>query len=133
MLSYYFQSSLLLALLKELPMSSGKLTVFGRKAYVPQQPWIFPGSIRENILFGRTYNSVWYEEVIEACALRHDFESCFPEGDATGLSAAGGATLSGGQQTRVSLARYSCTCAEIQVCKVYGTCILMLTLLSCAF
>ena len=64
-----FQSSLLRALLGELPPSQGKVSVHGRIAYVSQQPWVFPGTVRSNILFGKKYEEEWYEEVIRACAL----------------------------------------------------------------
>ena len=64
-----FQSSLLRALLGELPPSQGKVSVQGRIAYVSQQPWVFPGTVRSNILFGKKYEKQRYEEVIKACAL----------------------------------------------------------------
>ena len=64
-----FQSSLLRALLGELPPSQGKVSVHGRIAYVSQQPWVFPGTVRSNILFGKKYEEQRYEEVIKACAL----------------------------------------------------------------
>ena len=115
------QSSLILALLKELPISSGKLNVFGRIAYVPQQPWIFGGTIRENILFSRNYNAVRYAEVIEACALLQDL-SLFPNGDATPVSE-GGSTLSGGQQARVALARAVYADADIYLLDTPLSCV----------
>ena len=64
-----FQSSLLRALLGELPPSQGKVSVHGRIAYVSQQPWVFPGTVRSNILFGKKYEDDRYEKVIKACAL----------------------------------------------------------------
>ena len=64
-----FQSSLLRALLGELPLSQGKVSVHGRIAYVSQQPWVFPGTVRSNILFGKKYEKEQYEKVIKACAL----------------------------------------------------------------
>ena len=66
---YLFQSSLLRALLGELPRSQGKVSVHGRIAYVSQQPWVFPGTVRSNILFGKKYEEKRYEKVIKACAL----------------------------------------------------------------
>ena len=64
-----FQSSLLRALLGELPPRQGKVSVHGRIAYVSQQPWVFPGTVKSNILFGKKYEEDRYEEVIRACAL----------------------------------------------------------------
>lgn len=64
------QSSLLSAILGELPHGSGTLRVRGRLAYAAQQPWVFPGTIRSNILFGREMDATKYEAVITACALK---------------------------------------------------------------
>lgn len=63
------QSSLLCAVLGELPPSQGQVSVHGRIAYVSQQPWVFPGTVRSNILFGKKYEKDRYEKVIRACAL----------------------------------------------------------------
>ena len=69
MCSRLFQSSLLSAVLGELPPSQGKVSVHGRIAYVSQQPWVFSGTVRSNILFGKKYEEDRYKEVIKACAL----------------------------------------------------------------
>ena len=53
----------------ELSPSQGKVNVHGRIAYVSQQPWVFPGTVRSNILFGKKYEEERYKEVIKACAL----------------------------------------------------------------
>ena len=50
-------------------MLSGKVAVNGSLAYASQEPWIFSGSLRENILFGVPYDCAWYNTVVEACAL----------------------------------------------------------------
>ncbi|XP_055397884.1 ATP-binding cassette sub-family C member 4-like [Bubalus kerabau] len=63
------KSSLLRNLLGELPLSQGKVSVLGRITYVFQQPWVFPGTVKSNILFGMKYEKERYEEVIKACAL----------------------------------------------------------------
>ncbi|KAM4711153.1 ATP-binding cassette sub-family C member 4-like isoform 1-T1 [Anableps anableps] len=97
------KSSLLSAILGELPHDTGMLTVKGQLAYASQQPWVFPGTIRSNILFGRDLNRKKYERVLRACALKRDLE-LFPDGDLT-LIGDRGATLSGGQKARVNLAR----------------------------
>ena len=36
----------------------GQLNVFGKIAYVPQEPWIFKGTLRENIQFGEVFEPV---------------------------------------------------------------------------
>ncbi|XP_069457986.1 ATP-binding cassette sub-family C member 4-like isoform X2 [Ovis canadensis] len=97
------KSSLLSALLGELPRSQGKVSVHGRIAYVSQQPWVFPGTIKSNILFGKKYEEDRYEEVIRACALEEDLQ-LLEEGDLTEIGDRG-TPLSEGQKARVSLAR----------------------------
>ena len=67
--SRLFQSSLLSAVLGELPPSQGQVSVHGRIVYVSQQPWVFSGTVRSNILFGKKYEEERYEKVIKACAL----------------------------------------------------------------
>lgn len=51
-------------------------------AYVPQQAWIQNTSLKENILFGQPSNDRIYNKVIDACALRADFQM-LPAGDDT--------------------------------------------------
>ncbi|XP_019299622.2 ATP-binding cassette sub-family C member 4 isoform X3 [Panthera pardus] len=97
------KSSLLSALLGELPRSQGLVSVHGKIAYVSQQPWVFAGTVRSNILFGKKYEKERYEKVIKACALRKDLQ-LLEDGDLTVIGDRG-ATLSGGQKARVNLAR----------------------------
>ncbi|XP_023285607.1 multidrug resistance-associated protein 4-like [Seriola lalandi dorsalis] len=97
------KSSLLSSILGELPNEKGMLKVKGQLTYAAQQPWVFPGTIRSNILFGKELNPQKYERVIRACALKRDLE-LLPDGDLT-LIGDRGATLSGGQKARVNLAR----------------------------
>ncbi|XP_054557204.1 ATP-binding cassette sub-family C member 4 isoform X2 [Talpa occidentalis] len=97
------KSSLLSAVLGELPPSQGLVTVQGRIAYVSQQPWVFSGTVRSNILFGKKYEKERYEKVIKACALKKDLQ-LLEDGDLT-LIGDRGTTLSGGQKARVNLAR----------------------------
>lgn len=58
-----------MSLLRETRLVNGKLDISGRIAYVPQEPWIFPGTVRENILFGSAYDKKKYHEVIRVCSL----------------------------------------------------------------
>ncbi|XP_051799250.1 ATP-binding cassette sub-family C member 4-like isoform X1 [Acanthochromis polyacanthus] len=97
------KSSLLSSILGELPPEKGVLKVTGQLTYAAQQPWVFPGSIRSNILFGKELNPQKYERTIRACALKRDLQ-LLPDGDQT-LIGDRGATLSGGQKARVNLAR----------------------------
>uniref|UniRef100_A0A4W2FZS7 Multidrug resistance-associated protein 4 n=1 Tax=Bos indicus x Bos taurus TaxID=30522 RepID=A0A4W2FZS7_BOBOX len=97
------KSSLLRAVLGELPPSQGQVSVHGRIAYVSQQPWVFSGTVRSNILFGKKYEKDRYEEVIKACALGEDLW-LLEDGDQT-LIGDRGTPLSEGQKARVSLAR----------------------------
>lgn len=64
------QSSLLSSILGELSAEKGVLKVKGQLTYAAQQPWVFPGTIRSNILFGKELNNQKYEQVIRACALK---------------------------------------------------------------
>ncbi|XP_052747534.1 ATP-binding cassette sub-family C member 4 [Bicyclus anynana] len=97
------KSSLLQVLLRELPLSSGNLKVEGSLSYACQESWLFPATVRENILFGLPYEVARYREVCHVCCLATDFKQ-FPYGD---LSLVGdrGVTLSGGQRARINLAR----------------------------
>ena len=97
------KSILLSAIAGEVPDIDGAINCRGVLAYVPQIPWIFSGTLRENILFGEPYGEARYNRVIEGCALTEDIQQ-FPEGDLTVVGERG-AVLSGGQRARVSLAR----------------------------
>ena len=106
------KSSLLMSLINELPGLSGKINLRGVISYTEQQPWIFSGTFRDNILFGRTVNPQRLQEVISSCSLTDDI-ACFADGDMTVIGERG-VTLSGGQKARVALAR-----AVYQVADIY--------------
>lgn len=97
------KSSLLSALLGQMTLLGGSVSVNGGFAYVAQQAWILNDSLRENILFGKKYNEEKYNAVLEACCLFPDIIE-LPYGDMTEIGERG-ANLSGGQRQRVSLAR----------------------------
>lgn len=73
-------------------------------AYVPQEPFIFNRSIRENIALAKPDATM--EEIIRAAKIAkiHDFIASLPEGYETILGEKG-ITLSGGQRQRIALAR----------------------------
>ncbi|KAL6034547.1 hypothetical protein STEG23_034985, partial [Scotinomys teguina] len=97
------KTSLLMMILGELEASEGKIKHSGRISFCSQFSWIMPGTIKENIIFGISYDEYRYKSIIEACQLQEDI-SKFAEKDNTVLGE-GGVTLSGGQRARISLAR----------------------------
>ncbi|CAL5039011.1 unnamed protein product [Urochloa decumbens] len=97
------KSSLLYALLGEIPRISGSVEVFGSVAYVSQNSWIQSGTVRDNILFGKPFNKELYEKAIKSCALDKDIEN-FDHGDLTEIGQRG-LNMSGGQKQRIQLAR----------------------------
>ncbi|KAL7906471.1 P-loop containing nucleoside triphosphate hydrolase protein [Trichoderma velutinum] len=92
---------------------SGLVDTRGTIAYAPQDPWLITGSIRENILFGRDLEPAFYEAVIRACALDRDLER-MPHGDDTQIRSHG-TGLSGGQKSRIALARAVYARADVYV------------------
>ncbi|XP_045472447.1 probable multidrug resistance-associated protein lethal(2)03659 [Harmonia axyridis] len=97
------KSSLIHLFLKELTIKEGTMDLNGRISYAPQEPWLFSGTIRQNILFGEKYDKDRYDMIVKVCALEHDFE-LFPFGDKTFVGERG-KILSGGQKARINLAR----------------------------
>ncbi|XP_060519010.1 probable multidrug resistance-associated protein lethal(2)03659 isoform X2 [Cylas formicarius] len=97
------KSSLLHAILQELPLTCGSLEVNGEISYASQEPWLFAGSVRQNILFGLPMDKDRYRTVVQKCALERDFQ-LLPYGDKT-IVGDRGVSLSGGQRARINLAR----------------------------
>ncbi|XP_077527041.1 multidrug resistance protein mrp-7-like isoform X2 [Haemaphysalis longicornis] len=97
------KSALLEAILGDLRCTGGTVHISGRMAYVPQEACIFSMSLRDNVLFGKSMQTLRYNQVLEACELTSDL-AMFPAGDLTEVGEKG-ETLSGGQKQRVALAR----------------------------
>ena len=51
-------------------MCSGEVRLAGSVALVPQEPWVFSGTIRDNILFGFKYEKERYAQVLHASSLQ---------------------------------------------------------------
>lgn len=73
-------------------------------AYVSQQPYLFEGSIRDNIRYGRPEATDAEVEEAAKLAYAHDFILAQPFGYDTPVGE-NGITLSGGQRQRLSIAR----------------------------
>ena len=73
-------------------------------AYVSQQPYLFEGTIRDNIRYGRPDASDAEVEEAAKLAFAHDFILAQPSGYETPVGE-NGVTLSGGQRQRLSIAR----------------------------
>ncbi|GFT55309.1 hypothetical protein NPIL_228741 [Nephila pilipes] len=97
------KTSLLMSILGELPIMSGEVKVRGKVAYASQEPWVFGGSVKQNVIFGSNFDENKYKTVLNVCALDKDIE-LFPYGDQTAVGERG-VSLSGGQKARVNLAR----------------------------
>ncbi|XP_065866716.1 ABC transporter C family member 8 isoform X2 [Euphorbia lathyris] len=97
------KSSLLYAILGEIPKTSGTVNVFGSIAYASQTSWIQSGTVRDNILHGKPMDQPKYENAIKASALDKDINS-FKYGDLTEIGQRG-LNMSGGQKQRIQLAR----------------------------
>lgn len=73
-------------------------------SFVPQEPFLFAGTVRENITLGN--NNIKKEELIKASAMAALYETIksFPDGFDT-VTGEKGVILSGGQKQRIALAR----------------------------
>ena len=60
----------------------------GRVSYVPQKPWIWNGTLRENILFGAPLDRNRYDAVLAACGLLRDLNE-LPAADETEIGEKG--------------------------------------------
>jgi ATP-binding cassette subfamily B protein len=73
-------------------------------AYVPQEPLLFTGTVRENVLFANDKaTGEEYRIAVEVSQLKQEIES-FPQGDETRLGQRG-LGVSGGQKQRLTIAR----------------------------
>ncbi|CAA0823749.1 ABC transporter C family member 2 [Striga hermonthica] len=98
------KTSLISAMLGELPpIADATVVIRGKVAYVPQVSWIFNATVRDNILFGSTFEPGKYGRSIDVTSLQHDLD-LLPGGDLTEIGERG-VNISGGQKQRVSMAR----------------------------
>ncbi len=111
------KSTLFRLLLGFYPLDQGDIYLFGRPirdcslqeirsriAYVPQESYLFSGTIRENIGYGRMGASPGEIEKAAKAAYADDFIRELPDGYDTQVGERG-ARLSGGQRQRIAIAR----------------------------
>ncbi len=110
------KTTLLNLLTRRYDTQSGKITIDGmdiknirindlhcQMALVPQEPYLFSGTIRDNILFGAKPDEGLLEETIQKAALDETLRM-LPRGIDTQVGERG-VVLSGGQKQRIVLAR----------------------------
>lgn len=114
------KSTLLKLLMRFYEKTSGEIKLYGRDitqyplerlremiTYVPQNNYLFEGTIRENIAFGcNNDKGVSEADIVRAAKLAyaHEFIREMPLGYDSPI-AAGGSNLSGGQRQRIAIAR----------------------------
>lgn len=111
------KSTLIKLILKLYPLQAGEIMLDGKNidsiglealrqkiSYIPQNPFLFQESIRENIRYGNL--SATDEDIVNAAKLAnaHNFISKLPNGYDT-LVLDGGKNFSGGEQQRIAIAR----------------------------
>ncbi|XP_070197217.1 ATP-binding cassette sub-family C member 4-like isoform X2 [Littorina saxatilis] len=106
------KSCLLLAIIGELERQKGQLFHHGRIGFVPSLPWLCPGSIRDNIVFGAEFSQSRYNQVLYACSLTQVLDA-YPQGDLTVVGERG-LLLDISTQAKITLAR-----AVYQNCDIY--------------
>ena len=57
-----------MSILGDLPMD-GHLHIQGKIGYMPQNAWVFSGTVRDNILFGEAMEHHKYSRVLQLCQL----------------------------------------------------------------
>lgn len=54
------KTTFLLSLLNEIRYSTGSLKISGSIAYVEQEPYVFEGTVKDNIIFGSHFDASLY-------------------------------------------------------------------------
>lgn len=111
------KTTLLRLLLKLYPYPEGKLRFFGQEigacsrdsvrgsvAYVPQENIIFPGTIRENVLWGNRRDGVLDGEILDVFA-RLGADGWIKSAGLDSILQEGGSNISGGQRQLIAIAR----------------------------
>ena len=97
------KSTVLRTLLGEVNLVEGDYEVKGSVSYIPDRPFLINDTLRDNILFGKTYDRIKYELILDLCQIDQELET-LPLGDETEIGQAG-FVLSELQKQKVSIAR----------------------------
>ena len=92
---------------------SGEGKVRGKVAYVSQRPWVFSGTVKENICMSSAFDAAKFNEIVRVCQLEQDLQA-FSAGSDTELGERG-INISGGQKARVALARALYSDADLYI------------------
>lgn len=68
------KTTLLQSIMGETFNTKGTSKISGSIAYVEQEPFIFPGTIKDNIMFGQPWNKPMMERAIELSQLTRDLQ-----------------------------------------------------------
>ncbi|KAF8907014.1 P-loop containing nucleoside triphosphate hydrolase protein [Gymnopilus junonius] len=107
------KSSLLQGLIGEMRKTQGTVTFGGSLSYCPQSAWIQNGTVRENICFGKPFDSERYWKAIHDSCLEADL-ALLDHGDLTEIGEKG-ISLSGGQKQRLNICRSIYADTDIQI------------------
>lgn len=113
------KTTLIKILLRLVHNYSGEICLFGKNlhdlsrqeiaekvAYVPQKPYVFSGTIRDNITYGCHKNEVGDQQVVSAARKAHIYDEIIRSlGGLEGRVTENGNNLSGGQKQRIAIAR----------------------------
>ena len=97
------KTTLLYSFMEETRIITGTREIKGTIAYVEQEPFIFSATIKENIIFGKSFNSEMFETALKYSCFNEDLKE-FKKGADT-IIGERGINISGGQKARISLAR----------------------------
>ena len=112
------KSTLLASLACARPALHGFCETKGRRAYVPQKPFLLNGTVKENIIFGLPLDDERYNSALEMSALPDDLKT-LTSGDAT-LVGESGVRTSGMQYSHAPF--WSTLCRGVRECSMSSMC-----------
>lgn len=91
-------------------------TLYNKISYVPQKAVLFNGTVKSNITYGKSLNSISDEDIVSASKVAQAYEFISKMDDKFDSHiASGGTNISGGQKQRLSIARAIARNPEIYI------------------